>query len=138
MNLRSWCLLSIGALWLGSAVPVRADAISPDQKIEAKADGATIRLFDVGTGKEVRAMKGHTDTVTAMAFSPDGRSLISGGKDKTVACWDLATGKLIWKLAIKSPVAKVTISPTGKEAIVTDDDKKERTIDPTTGKLIKE
>ena len=139
MNLRPWALLGIVGLYLGSAAALAEDkATSPDQKIEAKADGDTIRLFDIGSGKEVRAMKGHTDKVTSLAFTPDGKRLISGSKDKTVQCWDLATGKLIWKLALTRGVTNLAVSPTGKELVVTDEDKKERTIDTATGKTIKD
>ena len=36
---------------------------------------------------------GHTDSVTAIAFSPDGKTLVSGGEDNTIRIWNLATGK---------------------------------------------
>ncbi len=78
--------------------PARADNVnpakSPDGKVMAVADGNTVKLVDVATGKEVRAMKGHTAAVSALAFSPDGKQIASGGKDNTIALWDLATGRL--------------------------------------------
>ncbi|MEV5343550.1 WD40 repeat domain-containing protein, partial [Streptomyces sp. NPDC052676] len=35
-------------------------------------------------------LAGHTDTVLAVAFSPDGRSLTSGSTDQTIRRWNVA------------------------------------------------
>src|SRR5690348_6713248 len=38
-------------------------------------------------------LKGHTDEVYALAFSPDGKALASAGQDASIRMWDLAAGK---------------------------------------------
>ena len=52
-----------------------------------------MKIWDSATGKELLSLKGHTDAVTSVAFSPDGQRLASGSGDKTVKIWDSATGK---------------------------------------------
>ena len=37
-------------------------------------------------------LKGHTDTVNALAFTTNGRTLASGSDDKTIRLWDTSTG----------------------------------------------
>ena len=37
--------------------------------------------------------QGHSDVVRSVAYSPDGRQLLSGSDDKTVRVWDVATGQ---------------------------------------------
>jgi WD40 repeat protein len=52
-----------------------------------------IKLWDVGTGQEVQTLRGHQAQVNALAFTRDGRRLISGSDDRTVRAWDLSNGQ---------------------------------------------
>jgi WD40 repeat protein len=49
-------------------------------------------VWGASTGDELKVLKGHTDWVTSVAFSPDGKQIVSGSNDKLVWVWDASTG----------------------------------------------
>ncbi|ODS31963.1 MAG: NTPase [Candidatus Scalindua rubra] len=55
----------------------------------------TVRLWDRDTGKLVRIFEGHTAWVHSVAFSPDGRYIVSGSVDASLKIWNSETGKLL-------------------------------------------
>ena len=50
---------------------------------------------DPASGKATLVLRGHADEIRALAFSPDGKRLASGGADRVVHVWDAATGNLV-------------------------------------------
>jgi len=65
-------------------------AISPNGTVLAtEGDGNNLCLWDVATGQEHRQVIGHQGPVYSAAFSPDGKTLISGSEDGTALVWNL-------------------------------------------------
>ncbi len=70
---------------------------APDGKTLASG-GQVIRLWDVSTGREIRPQTGHHSEIEDAAFTPDGRSILTVGHDRTIRFWEPATGKAIRQL----------------------------------------
>ena len=51
-----------------------------------------VKVWDALTGLEKLSLKGHTGVVTAVAYTPDGKSIASVGDDSTLRLWNAATG----------------------------------------------
>ncbi|MGO9109493.1 MAG: tetratricopeptide repeat protein, partial [Thermoguttaceae bacterium] len=90
---------------------------SPDGTRLAFADGDSITVADVGAGKNVTSLHGHSGRVFTVRFCADGRLLASTAWDGTVRIWDLAAGKCLVTFRGHSPgkyIFGLAWSPDGK------------------------
>ena len=68
----------------GGVQPGRQDPGQPP------GDDGTVRLWDVATHRQIGGpLTGHTGPVCSVAFSPDGKTLATGGYDKTIRTWNV-------------------------------------------------
>jgi len=98
-----------------SSIPGTADllTLSPDGRLLAYATGAEITLWKLEES-DVLLLSGHRDVVTALAFSPDGKLLLSSSADNTARLWDPATGELLHILTgHRDDILWATFSPEG-------------------------
>lgn len=78
---------------------------SPNGKYIATAgNDKRIIIWDSSSGKEIKKLNGHTDSVYSVSYSPDGKFLASGSMDGTIRIWNIETGKEIQKFWTKHGV----------------------------------
>jgi hypothetical protein len=79
-----------------------------------------VLIWDTATGRLLHSLEGHEDRIHSVVFSPDSKTLASGGSDGLIKIWDIQTGRVIHTLSYKvadydSPlVTSVAFSPDGK------------------------
>jgi WD40 repeat protein len=67
-------------------------ALSPDGRwLATDSYPPAVEIWDAKTGKSVRKVAGHQETIRCLTFSPDGRFIASGADDGSVIVWDLGT-----------------------------------------------
>ena len=59
----------------------------------------TIRLWDVNSGRELRALMGHKNWIKSLAVSGNGQLLASGSNDRTVKLWNVSSGRELYTLS---------------------------------------
>jgi WD40 repeat protein len=120
-------------------------AVSPDGKFvvsggcdhvdhEYHCTQASARVWVAATGQEVSRMT-HEDQVIALAFSPDGKYVVSSG-GKTAMMWEAANGQEVTRMTYGNSVRSVAISLDGKFVVSSYDDGTARVWEAATGREI--
>ncbi|KAI5954086.1 VAM6 [Candida margitis] len=81
--------------------------------IACALDDLSIVVIDVTTQKVVRVLVGHSNRISGLDFSPDGRWIVSVGLDSTMRTWDLPTGGCIDGVVLPVVATSVKFSPIG-------------------------
>jgi WD40 repeat protein len=129
---------------LAVLTPVHALAFDPDGRLLASGEkygvwrieghrgrasqGAPravfVRLWDVEAREQRMALAGHGSTIKALAFSPDGRTLLSAEENGILIVWDVVSGRELrrfdWGIGA---VRDVAIAPDGMTAAVAGSDR---------------
>jgi eukaryotic-like serine/threonine-protein kinase len=113
-----------------TAALVQAVTLSRDGKtlVSGSQDG-TIKVWDLDTGK-VRHILGHpgsgllaflgdSGSVSLVALSGDGKTVVSGSRDNTIKIWDVEAEKVRVALKVTGPIMSAALSGDGKTLIST-------------------
>lgn len=101
---------------LDRAPVVTGIALQPDGPLVAVVgDDHFVRLIERQSGRRVAKLEGHHDWIRNVAFTPDGRWLITAGNDRRILKWNPATLGEPEELAVMDfAIAALSIDPTGR------------------------
>jgi hypothetical protein len=97
--------------------PVNALSWSPDNVHLVSGDGASAAvIWNAITAGRLRTYRGHRSAILALAWSPNGKTIVSGADlpDATVQCWDSANGQQVWSTSLKDQTPSLAWSSNGK------------------------
>lgn len=133
--------------FLGHDKTIWSVAFSPDGKRIASGSGNiavgsspadnTVRIWDVAGGQELKKLTGHREYLKGVAWSPDGKMVVSGGRDGIVRTWDVDKGKEVLPINVAAWVLAVAWSPDGSYLASGDLDHHVRLWDAKTGKEVR-
>ena len=95
--------------------PVSSVAFSSDGRLLAAGSTADVWIWNLEDSGQTTVLKGHTDVVRCVTFTPDDFRLLSSSSDRTIRLWNVATGELEQTLTgHKWVVHSLDFSPDGR------------------------
>ncbi|KAL1659887.1 WD40-repeat-containing domain protein [Schizophyllum commune] len=97
-----------------TAPPVEQAALLPAGTVALTTAGPVLRVWDlVAGGRCTRALSNHQKTVTALALAPGGARVLTGGLDRMVKVYDVASYRVVHTMRYPAPLLCLAMSPDG-------------------------
>lgn len=93
-------------------------AFSPDSRWVAAAIGRNGVVFDAATQRRSIVLNGHDESVNGIAFSKDGKRVITASSDMTYKLWDPATGANVLTILAEATPWNAKFHPDGKSIVL--------------------
>jgi WD40 repeat protein len=87
----------------------RQAALSPDGKIVAASQGGVVCLWETASGKQLRRLPTGQQRLVQLAFSADGKSMLTLGPGQATALWEVATGRCVRRTEGKPAAAAIEL-----------------------------
>jgi WD40 repeat protein len=108
----------LAASWRAHADTIFGMDFSRDgQRLVTAGGDKLIKIWDVGSTKELSRLEGHTAQVLGVAFNTNATQLVSAGADKQLRVWDLQTREKIISLGNHS-AAVSAVAWGGEENVI--------------------
>jgi WD40 repeat protein len=133
------CSAATAEEWTGDAAAMDAAAA---EQVAAIMPGMDIAMPDGGTWTTTvaflrQSLDAHSAAVTALAVTPDGSTLFTGGRDGHIRIWDLATGDLLQDVhACQAQINDIAISPDSTYVVTAAEDGYVKVWDAVTAELL--
>jgi WD40 repeat protein len=107
--------------WSDSGIQLATVYVSGDVLEQTDVAVASVQLWDVASATQGLLLRGHTDEVRILKWSPDGRHLASGSYDETVRVWDTESGLSLFTLSVLDRVHDIQWSYDGRLILIQTD-----------------
>jgi WD40 repeat protein len=113
------------AIYRSGVREARGLAVAAEGRLAAFAGGglqSRLDLWSVVTGEKVKSLADDAHRPFRAFFTPDAKSLISAGDDRTIRVWNVDSGRLLRTMRERPRIKSAALSPDGKNIVVGCDD----------------
>ncbi|HBJ33682.1 MAG TPA: hypothetical protein DDZ51_02745 [Planctomycetaceae bacterium] len=125
---------SLRAFWVTELTGRLAFSLSPDSAslFVGGEDGKVLQLL-TSDGSTSKTLVGHSDAITRLIVSENGQRLVSASRDRSLGVWNVADGKLLYKIEHPATISAVSVSANSLRIATASEDGVVRVFDAASG-----